>query len=551
MELQKLKVQNFKSIQSVELDLASLNILIGANGSGKSSVIQAVHLACCLIRQTSSIEATKTSTVGIDELDYLPTENYKKLGHRNHWGNKDNTSCSGIDFTFSNESTEYTASCTLRSARNAGISIKGTVDSKLASLLRKKNSFFSAYIPGISGIPNKEEKKGVKSVLKTCSYGDSNIILRNILLLLKEREPSNITLIETWVAEVTDRITLSVSYEDNKDLYIECTANINNEEIPIELLGTGYLQLIQIFSYVLLFNPKILLMDEPDIHLHPTAQRNLVRLLERISGERGFKTIITTHSPFIIRSCSPSVKTYWLKDGGIQSENRAQAELILGWGAFGKRVIICSEDQNTDLLKKIVSQWPELEKFVAFLPGEGYRNLLKPNQARDLKNTLGNNYEIIVHRDRDALTDCEVQRITETYLQESIHVWFPNESDIESYFCSSDFLQNFLGLSQADADSKITEILTQQSANTKQSFESHRKEHNNELYREGGSPPNDQVWQEFQSRALKGAKGKTIFKQLKTRIQHGSFSEQKIISHNFGIEVAPTLKNLLSRLLSS
>ena len=82
MILSKLSVKSFKRIKNVDLELADVTILVGANGSGKSSIIQAIHLACCVMRQADRVESGKTSTVGVDELDYLPTDNYKMLGHR-------------------------------------------------------------------------------------------------------------------------------------------------------------------------------------------------------------------------------------------------------------------------------------------------------------------------------------------------------------------------------------------------------------------------------------------------------------------------------------
>jgi AAA15 family ATPase/GTPase len=36
--------ENFKSLQDVTLDLGRLTALVGANGCGKSSVLQAMHL---------------------------------------------------------------------------------------------------------------------------------------------------------------------------------------------------------------------------------------------------------------------------------------------------------------------------------------------------------------------------------------------------------------------------------------------------------------------------------------------------------------------------
>jgi len=77
MKLSKLRVETFKRVEEIEIDLSDVNILVGANGSGKSSIIQAVHLACCLIRQADRVDPKKTATVGIEELDYLPTDDYK------------------------------------------------------------------------------------------------------------------------------------------------------------------------------------------------------------------------------------------------------------------------------------------------------------------------------------------------------------------------------------------------------------------------------------------------------------------------------------------
>lgn len=39
MQLQTIKVQGFKSIRELEFSLRPLNILIGANGSGKSNIL--------------------------------------------------------------------------------------------------------------------------------------------------------------------------------------------------------------------------------------------------------------------------------------------------------------------------------------------------------------------------------------------------------------------------------------------------------------------------------------------------------------------------------
>ena len=48
--LTKFKVENFKSINSLELELGRVNVFIGENGSGKSNVLEAVALASAALQ---------------------------------------------------------------------------------------------------------------------------------------------------------------------------------------------------------------------------------------------------------------------------------------------------------------------------------------------------------------------------------------------------------------------------------------------------------------------------------------------------------------------
>lgn len=553
MKLIKVKVQKFKRIASAELELADLNILVGGNGSGKSSILQAIHLACCVTRQAERVDRTG-STVGVDELDYLPTEHYATLGHNANWGNwQSDSAASGLDLTFLNDAgVASTAAVTLRSARNAGISIRGNLPSALSGLLRTKTRFFSAYIPGISGIPNSEEKRSEKVILKACSFGDSNIFLRNVLLLLNARNPENLRQIERWISEVGPRVSIVVQHQDQSDLTISCWVSVEGgvQWKPLELLGTGYLQLIQIFAYVLLFSPGILLIDEPDIHLHPSVQESLVKVLARIATERQFKILMTSHSPFVVRGAPPDANVYWVNAGAIEATNRAQVEMALGWGAFGKKVIIVSEDKDTGFLKRIVSQWPGIDRAVTFLPGRGYKSVVTPDQAAEMSDSLGGKYKILIHRDRDSLTDVEVSRIQASYAAKGASIWFPELSDVEAYFCKPAFIQSFLNCSESDANQHVESVLTRNAQPIADQFAGHRAAHNQELYAGGGSPANQDVWNDFQQRPLRGAKGKFVFKQLKNAIPGNVFREEAVLAHSPANEIAPDLRGILEPLVA-
>jgi energy-coupling factor transporter ATP-binding protein EcfA2 len=483
-------------------------------------------------------------------LDYLPTDDYKTLGHGANWGNREGTPSSQVTLFFEKaDGSVVEASCRLRSARNAGISITGSVPSDLTSLLRTKKKFFSAYIPGISGVPNKEERKSKKVILKACSFGDSNVILRNALLLLKDSDPRNITLIENWIGRIIGPISINVEHNNDSDLYVRCAINMAGSAKPIELAGTGYLQLIQIFCYVLLFEPGVLLIDEPDIHLHPHVQELLVKVLAEVAKERGIRILLTTHSPFIVRGAPQGTNVCWLQDGKIESDNRQLVEAALGWGAFGKRVIIVSEDSNTALLRKLVSQWPEIDRAVAFYPGTGYKSVPTALQAKELSETLGGKFKVLVHRDRDSLTDDEVISLGRKYESEGADFWCPAESDIEAYFCGQDFLVRFIRCTHEEAEGYLASAMASALGQVREQFNGQRVAHNQELYKAGGSPTNDEVWNQLQLKPLKGAKGKSVFKQLKNKVPKNAFDEAKILTSDLGGLLGNDLKLKIESLL--
>jgi ABC-type cobalamin/Fe3+-siderophores transport system ATPase subunit len=549
MNLKEIQINRFKKIYSSRLVLSDLNILVGTNGSGKSSIIQAIHLASCLMRQAAEVRQDRTSPVSINELDYLPTDTYWELGHGANWGNRVGTPSSKVNFHFEDgDGNSIQAFSEFRSARNAGISVTGNIPSPVLRLYRGMGIFFSAYIPGISGIPNQEQKQSKRVVLKACSFGDANVYLRNVLDLLSQEE---IQQVQTWLSELIGCTRIEVQHDDARDLVIKARVRIHEREYPLELLGMGYLQLIQIFCYILLFKPQILLIDEPDIHLHPNIQEKLSTTLSRIASERQIKILLTTHSPFIVRGAPIDTKVFWIDDGAIKDSTRQSVELSLGWGAFGKKIIIVSEDTETTLLEKIVSQWPELEKFVTFFPGRGYKNLLKKKQARELYEALGRMYHIVVHRDRDSLTDEEVEMLKEQYAANGVSLWLSDLSDIEAYFCQPEFLAQFLDCNIEESQGHIDQILDRQAHCISNQFEAQRKAHNGELYAAGGSPANKDVWNQFQLRPLKGAKGKFIFGQLKNQVPGNVFSEVNILNYQLDGNVALSLKSHLEELLDN
>ena len=61
--IKKLTIKNFKSITEMNLPLGILNVLIGANGSGKSNILEAIGMVAAY--SEGEIDLNKLSQAGI------------------------------------------------------------------------------------------------------------------------------------------------------------------------------------------------------------------------------------------------------------------------------------------------------------------------------------------------------------------------------------------------------------------------------------------------------------------------------------------------------
>lgn len=258
---------------------------------------------------------------------------------------------------------------------------------------------------------------------------------------------------------------------------------------------------------------------------------------------------MSTHSPFIVRGAPVDANVVWLAGGEIKSDDRSVVELALGWGAFGKQVIIVSEDAKNELLKKLIRQWPEIERSVTVLPGRGYTHLLTKSEAIELRESLGGKFKVLVHRDRDSLTDDEAMQLVDSYEAEGIALWLTDQSDIESEFCNPSFLSSLTGETLATCEGWVDHILANNTVSISEQFVKQRVAANKELHGAGGGPTNADVWAVLQHRPLKGAKGKFVMGQLKNRVPRNAYSEANVEGHSGFPELALSLKNAIEMLI--
>lgn len=482
MQLNEVTIRNFKAIDSTTINLARMTVIVGANGSGKSSVLQALHWMFQSGRnlavgtnavKNGNFRQSDGSTLSEKNATYMPSPEYRNAGHGAEYGNFKGSPQMEVEVkatpTDANEDA-LNASMWIKSARNEGLSVHVPSNNPFVQSLRDQSKEFSSYIPGLAGIASVEEKRTKLIVHRQAAAGDANTVLRNVLLLLKGISYENETgldLLQRFVSEVMGPVILKVDFIEDKHQTIQASFQTKvmadadqNRTKPLELAGIGFLQVIQIFAYLIYFRPVLLLVDEPDAHLHPTAQELLVGVLAKAAKHFGTQVILTTHSPSVVRALPNDVRVIWMKDGVVQPDGDTSGRQLMGWGLLDKRVLLLTEDTKINMLRSLLSQWPDLERNVALWPLHGSGKLLDPKGCASLQTLFGEGMKMAIHRDRDFMMPDEAAAFSKPYSDAGIGVWLTKYSDVEAYWANAEAVTAHFGIDVQAAQQLIDGAVT-------------------------------------------------------------------------------------------
>jgi ABC-type branched-subunit amino acid transport system ATPase component len=494
--LHSIKVEKFKGLSEIDLKLSSINYLVGGNNAGKSSVLQAVHTAVTAAQ--TSVEYQR-KIINESQLKYSPTGHFEDIGHKYPLENNANGNRSVI--TFKGESDEGEASSykvQLYRGRNAGAGVERSGQYiGFGSHIIKSVPPFSIYVPGLAGISHFEEFRSHNVVIKKIAGGEANSVLRNVLLLIKNE--NKLPELKKYLCRVFSGFDIEILFNEKKDQYIDVTVktNITSGFKPIDLMGTGVLQSIQLFAYTILFKPTLLLLDEPDAHLHPSNQHIIIDTLETITEETNTRILLATHSRHMINAAGDKAKVFWIKEGKVKSEgNIDRVKLLNELGALdsadelGKEVVLLTEDHDKALMKKLLKQMDIDETKVGLV---SYNGVANHSVAIQVVKDLGVSIEkVIVHRDRDFLTDEEVKRWENAVINAKAKPFVTPGSDTEMLFIDVEHLSALSEKSPDEIKGMLNTIAEEFEVEFRKKFKDKRRDHNRK-YQDGGSPKTEEL----------------------------------------------------------
>lgn len=559
--LEAIIVRNFKATLEAVIPLGQVTILVGPNGSGKSSVLQAVHWAA---RAASYVAPKNTKEmISFERLDYVPSSEPLRTAHKSEL--KTDTTSTPIEVVFAHVPVgeeKAQASIKIRAARNRGGITAYMEGGNTVTPYKQRFQFITAYIPGLAGLSERESILAQPSLRRQAASGDAGGVMRNILLNLRSRRISDpdesagierLRRLNEYVATVHPGIAVNVSFDEREDYHISATYSspgLDNQDRPLETAATGLLQVIQIFAYLLLFEPKIMLIDEPDAHLHPDKQERLIETLEMAAAETDTQIVLTTHSPHIARGASPAAKLVWMNEGRVETDDGEAIRRLLGWGGLDKAALFFVEDEDDTPLRAILRQWPTLARQLAVCRCFGIDNLPKDKLLSGLLVDGELKIKAIIHRDGDFMSSDEAGKWADRFNTDGTFPWVTAGSDVEAYFCAANYLAALYGVSVETAEEWRSAAAAKVSK-AKETFLDKRKLVNRELYPYGGTPNSVTLWDDAGGATPMTVKGKKLLGQLKVVLKEAGRDEKLLNSYRIpaGVEVASDLRVLLETCL--
>lgn len=321
MKIKSFKIENFKSLRDIDLELGNLTLLTGVNSSGKSSFIQAMLLLKQNLELIGFAEITEDyeskKPLNING-QFVKLGNKKDILYQEVYDEKiklsldtikdlDDDSYNPIDVIFDSTNLEF----------------KASDDFLVNSMLYSFNDNFqylqtSRIEPNVFYDLNDEsinnDDIGTKGEFTAHYLAEKRHQKLNIEALKHEKSHTNQLLenVSLWLSEISKDIEVSTKvYSElqkvNLTYKYTYKENTTNEYTPLNV-GYGLTYVLPIIVAVLKSKPDdLIIIENPESHLHPAGQSKIAELFA-IAAENGVQIIVETHSDHFLNGIRVATK---------------------------------------------------------------------------------------------------------------------------------------------------------------------------------------------------------------------------------------------------
>lgn len=313
--LETIALENFKCFcEEKELNLAPITIMYGKNGRGKSTVAQSLLLLAQTMVESNNVRNLLLTGKYITLGSFSDVVN--SSGDKTHFGIKLTSEGETVEMGFS-ELPNKPQMASIDKLNVNGVSrfdkvtkeeydvesesksITSTSDIKSLQML-KSARFVSA---GRLGPQN--------SIVRKDSLDDDDLGVNgeNLINVLSRKGIGFLEKVESALSEILGGAAIRVNFKDSERIELYLNSKDGKETFRPVNVGFGYSYALPVIVAALLVQEdSLLIVENPEAHLHPAAQSRIMKFLIRVAKEKNLQLIIESHSDHVVNGMRIAMK---------------------------------------------------------------------------------------------------------------------------------------------------------------------------------------------------------------------------------------------------
>ncbi len=330
--LNRIIIDGYKSIHHVDLELRPINILIGSNGVGKTNFISFFRLINIIYEQRLHNYTMQNSA---ERLFYYGRKQTKELKGYLEFGDN----AYGVTLQARNNGSLFIAE--ERSYYQSRPNVVSNLDeSYIKDSTTFRDKWLREYLQSYKIFHFHDTSKGAP--LRSSANINDNRFLKTdgsnlpaFLYMLQEKHPKTLKRIELTIRSVMPyfgNFSLAPSLLDESQINLQWSDMENNEKyFDANDLSDGSIRFIALATLLQQPTlPKVIIIDEPELGLHPTAIVKLAGMIKSVAS-RNCQVIISTQSVNLINNFdAEDIITVDRKDRQ-SSFNRLNNDTLQSW----------------------------------------------------------------------------------------------------------------------------------------------------------------------------------------------------------------------------
>lgn len=307
--IEQVIIKNYKSIRDLELELNKINIFIGSNGVGKTNFISFFELVSKLYYQRLGSYTLEKG--GIDNILYFGRKNSKNLYGLLDFDNNNafffNIIPSQSNKGFIDYSGDYFNSYKVTNKNYEDWNKKYWDRSVEESHLINHNEYRANYLKNYLRsfiVYHFHDTSNTSPMKQFCNIADNNILKTNgsnlaaYLYFIKLKHPKVFNKIEAVIRSIApyfERFDLKPDRNNEQQIKLEWVENGSDMYMDGHSFSDGTLRFIALTTLLLQPEPpKVIIIDEPELGLHPLAINIIAQMIKSASEES--QIIVSTQS---------------------------------------------------------------------------------------------------------------------------------------------------------------------------------------------------------------------------------------------------------------